>query len=337
MELSFDLILPLIHGAARVEASDGKLCLNRFTREQTEMYRERSENFYIKSFDTAGISLEFETDSRTFGLSVEVARGCVKNFFVHSIFADGQRVGELSGVYAEGEKLMACSGEYALGEGMKRVKVYFPWTAASRITGVTLDDGAVVRPCQKERKILLFGDSITHGYDAMRPENSYASQLTDWLNAEGFNKAIGAEVFWPELALAADTIQPDLIFAAYGTNDWRHTEKETLEQNSRVFFTNLRKTYPGTSIIALAPIWRADRDIEAPMGALENVAKHYRKIAGEVENMAVIDCIDFIPHSRAYFNDGYLHPNDAGFMHYARGLTGAVGKIINHRDLEEQE
>lgn len=326
MDLTIDQIKASLYGVAGTEFVDGTLRLYRFTEEQMRMYQARSpENYYRKTFDTSGVFLEFETDSRSFGLSVEVARGYVKDFFVHSVYADDVRIGELSGVFKEGENLRTCSGEYTLPEGMKRVKVYFPWNAASRIVAVTLDDGAVVTPVQKDRKLLLFGDSITQGYFAMQPENSYASQLVRHLNANAISKAIGGEVFWPELAATRDNaIDPDTIFVAYGSNDWQRSAKQAFEADSRTFFANLRRNYPDAKIYALAPIWRADLDTEVDMGAISNVAKHFRKIAEELGGITVIDCIDFLPHVESVFLDGFLHPSDAGFAYYGENLIRAV-------------
>ncbi len=327
MKLDIEQIRSIVFGAVRVECIEDKICMYRFTEAQAELYKERSEDFYRKTFSTAGVILEFDTDSESLGLSVEVSGGTSRDFFVHSVFAGHKRVGELSGRIVDDQSEVLCSGKYFLGAGMKRVKIQFPWSAVSKICALTLEDGAQIIPVNRKRKLILFGDSITHGYDAMKPENSYASKLVEWLDAEGVNKAIGGETFFPELAELPDDFVPDLITVAYGTNDWSHSSREVFEQSSRDFFCNLRKTYPDVSIIALAPIWRADHERKKAAGPFDSVAKHYFKLADEVEHMTVIDCVDFLPHRRDYFSDRYLHPNDEGFRFYADGLIKALGEI----------
>ena len=62
--------------------------------------------------------------------------------------------------------------------------------------------------------MLMLGDSITHGYDAISPSNSYASLVADMLDANAINKGIGGEVFWPQFAAMLDNITPEIITVA---------------------------------------------------------------------------------------------------------------------------
>lgn len=327
MKLTFEQIKEITRGVARVEKVGNKVCLYRFTKAQEEMYRERQADFHRKSFATAGVILEFDTDSENLGLSVEVTGGSSRKFFTHSIFDNGQRIGELAGEFKEGETVLHLRGAYSLNPGKKRVKILFPWSAASKICELTLDDGSEIIPVEKNRKVLLFGDSITHGYDARKPENSYASRLAQWLDADGINKAIGGEVFCPALADLPEDFIPDLITVAYGTNDWSKRPREDFEKDSFAFFRNLRKHYPNTKIVAMAPIWRADTHLQKPIGPFGEVAKHLAKIAGEIENVTFIDCWDFVPQNSGYFSDRYLHPNDEGFCFYAQALLKKLDEL----------
>ena len=38
------------------------------------------------------------------------------------------------------------------------------------------------------------------------------------------------------------------------------------------------------------------------------------------QNITVIDTINFVPHFAEFYEDGYLHPNDMGYMKYAECL-----------------
>lgn len=256
--LTFEQIKSIVHGVARVELTDGEICLNRFTKEQQELYKQVSPNdFYVKTFATAGITLEFETESENLFLSVSVSRGSSRTFFNHSIFVDGVKIGELSGDIKDKEKDYF-QKNFFLPSGMKTVKILFPWSVCSHIVSLHLDDNAQIIPIKKNCSILMLGDSITQGYDALMPENAYAIQLTNALNAEAINKGIAGEQFFPALSKLADDFKPDFITVAYGTNDWRHSTKERFENNCTLFFENLRSTYPNVKIIAFTPIWRVD-------------------------------------------------------------------------------
>ena len=325
--MTFDEIKSITFGAARVEEKNGKIHFYRFTTGQEQMYQQRNADFYKKTFATAGVYLEFETDSEQLSFAVEVTPGSSRKFFTHSVYVNGTRIGELSGEFTGDERDKPFSGSFSLGNGMKHVKIYFPWTAASCLTSFSLDEGSQVIPVQKTKNILIFGDSITQGYDAFAPENSYASQLTARLSANAFNKAIGGETFCPELASLPDQMNPDLITVAYGTNDWSHCSREEFETNSFGFYRNLCNTYPGTPIFALAPIWRTNAEEQKPMGPLVEVRKCFERIAEECKQVTVLDGIDYLPHDSKYFSDLTLHPNDAGFQYYADGLWN---KLKNH-------
>ena len=116
-------------------------------------------------------------------------------------------------------------------------------------------------------KLLLFGDSITQGYDSADPARSYASRLTDALCAEGINKGIGGERFYPALATLRDDFLPDYITVAYGTNDWSSSAPEVFQTDCRAFYENLRALYPDVKIFAMRPLWRPDGDRTTACGS----------------------------------------------------------------------
>lgn len=326
--LSFEQIKQIAHGVARVEEVDGRVELHRFTKEQQEMYKVASPNdYYIKSFSTSGISLEFDTDSEYMGLSVSVSKGSSRYFFTHSVFVNGNRIGELSGEIEKVMENIPFNKEFRLGTGMKRVRVVMPWSVDSKIVALELDADAKVIPVVKDFKMLMFGDSITQGYDAMKPENAYAVQIATKFNAEAINKGIGGERFRPALTLLKDDFEPDLITVAYGTNDWSHSTKEEFEAACKEFYMNLRRSYPKAKIFALAPVWRSSINDKKPIGEpLSYIAAYIKEVAKEVSDMTVIDCIDFIPHELENFQTDGLHPIDAGFEHYAKNLWDVLGK-----------
>lgn len=325
-KLNFEDIKKLVHGAARVEEVGGRIELHRFTKEQQEMYKVASPNdYYIKTFSTSGISLEFDTDSESLGLSVAVCPGSSRRFFTHSIFVDGERLGELSGEIEEGAANVPFEKRFQLKSGMKRVRIAMPWSVDSKLVALELDENAKVIPVEKSLKVLMFGDSITQGYDAMQPENAYAVQIATRLNAEAINKGIGGERFRPTLASLKDEIEPDLITVAYGTNDWAHSTKEEFDETCKAFYKNLRRSYPNVKIYAMAPIWRSSLHDVKPIGLpLSYVAEYLKEVAKEVSDMNVIDCFDFIPHELENFQTDGLHPIDAGFEEYAKNLWNVL-------------
>ena len=322
--LNLEQIKKIVHGAALVEEGDNGISFFRFTKEQQELYKNSSEDFYTKTFATAGISLEFETESENLSLSVSVSKGSSRKFFTHSVFINSKRVDELSGDIGE-ENNLPFEKNFDLGIGIKRVKIVFPWSVESRLTALKLDDTAKVIPISKKCKVLMFGDSITQGYDAMLPESSYATEITNRLDAEAINKGIAGEQFFSNLASFKDDFKPDLITVAYGTNDWRHTTKEKFQTECKSFFENLRKTYPKTKIIAISPLWRADIDEKQEFGEpLSFVYDYIKSVSKSISDMAVIHGIDLVPHIEDCYQTDGLHPIDKGYKYYADNLWNTL-------------
>ncbi|MBE6960669.1 MAG: SGNH/GDSL hydrolase family protein [Ruminococcaceae bacterium] len=320
MKLTTEQITSAARGVSYVSEENKMVRFHRFTREQEELYSTTSPEFYAKAFATAGVVLEFDTDSRNMALSVAVRKGSSRPFFVHSIFVNDQPVGRLEGDLTTPEQIYA-AGNWSLGDGDKRVKLLFPWSASSLIQALELDDGASFTPVVKTKNVLCFGDSITQGYAAARPEESYASILAKALDANCLNKAIGGEVFRVKLSKLPDEGPIDLITVAYGTNDWFFKDADSLHRHATEFCSNLRKNYPDTKIVIMAPVWRGDWQKTLPSGEFRNVAATLEKIADQIGNALFIDCFDFIPHDPAYYSPDVLHPNSDGFRIYGQRLA----------------
>lgn len=336
MQLTFEQIREMITGAVRIWEEDGLLRMSRFTEEQEKLYQTVSEAFYMKSLASAGMRLMFRTDSRSLTLKLVTEAGSTRSFFSYDVFVNGALAGYVSNYtepmpedyIPEPYPLGEISGTVELGEGEKTVCVYMPWSASTAIREMHLEDGASVEPAKPEKLLLAYGDSITQGYDAPRPSQRYVSQLADSLGAAELNKAIGAEIFRPELAQLPDPVTPDYISVAYGTNDWGKVDAETFRKNCRVFYETLSVRYPRTRIFALTPICRVDFRQERLMGTFDQVEAIIQETVADLNNVTVIRCFDFVPEDANCFSDRYLHPNAQGFAHYGENLCAAVAKIL---------
>ncbi len=337
MKLSFEKIKEFVTGAVRMEEENGSLRLYRFTREQEKLYRVTSENFYNKTFANAGGRLMFRTDSETLGLKGEIFAASSRKYFSIDVFADGKPVGyidnfsglELPQDYTKIDvEYGAFCEEVALGGGTKTVCIYLPWSAYVALEALTLDDGAVAEAVKPAKKLLAYGDSITQGYDALRPSNRYVAKLADLLDAEEVNKGIGGEKFFPALGALKDDYEPDYITVAYGTNDWSRKDAETFLADCRDFYTNLSRNYPQVPIFAITPIWRKVTNEVKMAGSFEDLERLIRLAVAELPNVTVISGTDFVPKDINYFADLRLHPNDEGFAHYAENLYNAIKKEL---------
>ncbi len=335
MNFDIELLRACANGACRVEKveeSGGGFGFYRFTEEQVEAYK-YNPDFYKKTFSTPCINLNFKTNSTSLTLEAETFSGTSRTFFAFDLLVDGKLVDYMGNIEKLGENydwskcdLGSYSRRFELGKGEKEVKLVFPFSVKSIVKTVAVDDGAYVTPIKAAKKMVLFGDSITHGYDAAHPTNSYAFKLSEHLGVQGFNKAIGADMFFPQLATLPEEFTPDYITVAYGTNDWNVRSAEAFRSGCKGFFENLRRTYPAVKIFAILPIWR--KDLNDPKAMTFDEARRFIEDTARENEIIPIDTIDFIPHDSKYFSDGFLHPNDEGFDHYFEGLKKEIDKYI---------
>ncbi len=333
MKLNFNQIKEITLGAVRVEEKDGLIYLYRFTKEQEKLYKARSQDFYMKTFSTAGIKLLFRTNSKGLSLKVVTEQGSSRSYFSVDVFCDGNPIGYLDNfsdvvLPQNYTQLKLPFGEFSkkfqLGAGIKTVCIYMPWSTKTSIKEIVIDDNAYIEAVKPRKKLLAFGDSITQGYDALRPSNRYVAKLADKLGVEEINKGIGGEYIFPELAKLKDSFVPDYITVAYGTNDWNRTDFSTFSKNCKAFYEYISINYPDSTIFAITPIWRKDMYEERPFGDFKKVDEYIRSVVKDLKNVTVISGFDFVPREEKFFADLRLHPNDEGFKYYFENLYDEI-------------
>lgn len=337
MQLTFEQIKSVTCGATYfTEESDGMI-FHRFTPEQFAMYEKKDLAFFAKSKTSAGIRLCFKTDSRSLRLETTVKDARSRTYFAFEVFVNDTCVGCLDN-YSNRENLDEYSTTvfpcgtfekiFDLGEGAKTVTVHLPWNKITKIHQLTLDDGAFIQPVKRHKKLLAFGDSITYGFDALLPSRRYISRISDAMGAEERNKGIGGERFCPDLAALRDDFTPDYILVAYGTNDWAISKKEVFYADSKAFFAQLDKNYPGVPVFAITPIWRANFNRDSDFDSFQQIEEGIREATAPYSNVTVIRGYELVPHSPDNFVQDGVHPNMQGFDHYFTNLWKNLQPIL---------
>ena len=322
--IPFKDIVEAVRGAVRFEVTDGYLSFHRYTEEEYREYTPHDrEALALKMPATSCVHIVFSTDSDTLSLRVRFRQASGRLFGdAIDILVDGKLYSSLGN---QGKAQSELSQRVELPKGEKRIHLVLPGLYSASLGELSLADGATFTAVKAKKRMLIYGDSITQGYDAEHPSKSYANQLALALDADAVCKAIGGEVFYPPLAkMDSGVADPALITVAYGVNDWHfgaHSEQE-LFGNAKSFFDGLSEKYPSARIFALSPIWTLDWEKENYIPFRE-IPALLSRAAGK--GVTVIDCFPFVPHDPALFRDGCLHPNDEGYAHYANALIAALG------------
>ena len=339
MKLNLDKIKEITFGAERIIEQDGLINFYRFSKQEEELYSNMHPQFTYKTLHTAGVSMCFETDATAIKIAIDVVKDIkTSTYFSLDVFLNNSYLGsiknfneedDMSGYDLKNFPLGEYRGEFSLGEGKKSIKIVFPWSVVTRLKSLELNNAAFVNPIKKTKRLLAYGDSITHGFHSLYTSNTYATRLADALSATIMNKAIGAEVYFSELAEIKSDFDPDIVTVAYGTNDWVSVDQNTFISNCSRFLQNLRNNYPNAPIIVITPIWRADNDRSDGFSDFCEIDTIIRGIAKDVENASVIQGIDLVPHDRQLYGDGRIHPNDKGFEYYAENLVNKLKEVLS--------
>lgn len=320
--VSLETLKGITTGAMRIWEEDGWFRFSRFTRYQEELLQQRG--FAPREQAGAGMRLEFVTRGGLLAFDYEVHPGSGRDYWGVEIAHDGLGMVHLQGKVPDSGHV---SHQIPVLEQEIRVTVYFPNLAALRIRNLQLPEDAL--PYTRQKKYLALGDSITQGYDAAHPNQTYVNLLADAWDAQVLNQAIGGDVFCPENLDPALEFAPDIITVAYGTNDW--TLQVLQSGAAKTYLDKLTGLYPGVPVFVLLPLWRqVENELRGGI-TLQQGRELLSGWAENRENVFVIDCHHFIPFLPEYFYDGVLHPNDMGYLYYARAVEKAVGDILASR------
>ena len=334
MQLTFEQIKAITTGAVDIEQEETGIRFYRFNREQRDLYQPRVRLLAEKMLSSAGIQLSFRTDSSTLFLRTTVSKGSGSDHFSFDLFVDGVHTDSLDnfshGTDSDSYALGTYEKTFTLGPGEKDVCLYFPWSVAVTVEALSLDEAAVMTPMPPAKKLLVYGDSITHGNTVRYSCNHYIPRLARAMEVQVRNKAIAGTTTFPELVLTESPYAPDYVLVAYGSNDWDRHEEAFFAEKYRQMMEVIAQNYPRAQVFVISPIWRDDQNTrERKMGPLSAIEENILAITGDFPNVTVIPGIDLVPHELQYYADAGLHPNDAGYEFYFHNLWSKIKTALN--------
>ena len=317
MKADFELIKNITQGATGIFETGKGWCFDRMTPQERAHY-DSIPQLKRNARADAGIKLEFRTDASSLKISGSWVISSSRTWGYIDIMVNGVIVAH------EGSEDLNADPDFnitlPLDEGDKRIAVYFPNLAHLHLQQLELSGATFVDPVKHRRTLLAFGDSITQGYDARFPSMSYAHLISERLDAELFNVAVGGDRFNPDLLKTPRTPKPSLITIGYGTNDWVMSTKEELEQNSKAFFKRLSSLYFGIPQIVILPLWRSNIGTTTAVGTFWEMREIICRNCQTYPDVRIVDGLPLVPNVSECFADKTLHPNDLGFTFYARNL-----------------
>lgn len=333
MTLDFEILGTLVHGAMVAENRGGKLFLSRFTEKHKTIYQPNTGGDR-RSQSLASVHLDFMTDAAELTLHYTNAwNSTSRPFFFFDLWENDVLTGHEGYLTERSEhgRLDQPDGSvsFTLSPGIKRVCLYFPELFHLEIAGLEISDGAFVQPVRHSKTVVAFGDSITEGHDVCYAGMDYIDHFARLMGADLYNFGIGGSFFNSDLVMASELPRADIVTAAFGTNDFRHSVPEDFNREMPEFFRRLAEAYPEARCYVILPIWRKIITQSWALGTLEDVKAAIRAEAEKYPNFRCIDGASLVPHRPEFFYDGTLHPNDLGHTLYGMNLFHAVQKLEN--------
>jgi len=328
MKLGIEQIREITQGAKKIVFEEGKYRFFRFSEAEAKLTDNQNVDY------PAGIQMEFKTDGKSLKLKVNTKSiTLIRSYFSFDVFVNNSLVGciqnlndeDCTGDYAN-EKYRDGDyfGEFQLGEGEKLVRIVLPHSIFATIEELEISDATYVTPVKRTKTVVMYGDSITQGYDALHPSKTYAMRMADFLGAELINKALGGITFGLNLAEVAEEILADYVFVAFGTNDWGSCDRESFTKNADAFLKSVEKNYPNVPVFVLTPIWRKDWDGERAFGKFSELERIMREVSEKYRCVKVISGWNLVPGDEKLFGDLILHPSDEGFVYYADNIIKEI-------------
>lgn len=216
-----------------------------------------------------------------------------------------------------------------VGNSSRRtMEVILPYADVVSFLGLGLPPGAELFQVKRETlpRYVAYGDSITQGFRAVSPVETYPMRLSRAKKWELINMGFGSRrATIPDGAVLA-RLKPDVMTMLIGVNDClgaKPVERYAADVSSLV--AEFRRTSPRTPVFFITPLpvaepakWKNSEKLDA-----------YRSAAAQAlgklndPNLHLIDGTALIEPKAELFADG-LHPNADGFEMIAKRLGEAI-------------
>ena len=304
MKLTFNDIQEITVGAVEIFNESDGVHFGKCTKEQINVWKKHAEFLYNTAKATTGVRFDFHSDTDFIKLTLSKGN--------YELKVDGLLVKRYKAL--DNEEIC-----YDLGEKGKEKHIVFSLPshdADGIIKSFEIADGSYIKRHTFDRKILFLGDSITQGWNSDYDQNSYAYQVSDFLNAESVIQGVGGSFFEP-LTVVPIGFNPEIIFIAYGTNDFmRLSDINELEKNATQYIQKVKELYKSAKIFVISPIWRQNQ--VSNMGTFSDCTSKIKSVAKKL-NVNVIDGDKIIPPLPEIMSDE-VHPNGLGFSLYTLNL-----------------
>ena len=317
-----------------------EVSVDAYSRIDSTNSRHLSKRLQALSKNTAGVYVEFQTNSSFIDLKWELENYkvlpnmtplAVNGFDLYG-FKDSiwQYVGSGLANGAKNEVRIIKNMETS----MTSFRLYFPLYGVVKTLHIGVDKNANMKSTKVAEKprILIYGSSITQGASASRPGMAYPSILGRWLEAEVYNLGFsGSGKMEAEMATILKNITADVIVLDCVPNP----SPKQISERTIPFVKILRETQPEVPILMVESIFREAGNWNQELGERvrgQNSAFHasYQELLKKGYTQ-----LYYIPNDQLIGNDHEattdgVHFSDLGHYRMATTLKEQLSKLLSN-------
>jgi lysophospholipase L1-like esterase len=311
-----------------------------------------------RALSAAGVTLKFRTNSKKVvfratlidtadgGGSPEVTWERARPPYF-DVYRDGQFVASVPGAITPDRQDVLLYDAPAAPSRDSEFTVLLPFyyrNAEIIVNAIGIDATARLSAAVPDRRprVLIHGDSITHGHGVFTPRETYVWQTCEKASCIPLNLGFGGSA-WGDRIVAefiASRNDWDVLVIAIGTNSFGGNyqgKPETAAQYGEkynTFLATVREKFPTKPIVAMTPIFnRADhvgeknRNGETPQDYRNAIATVVRQRRAD-RNLYFVDGLQAFKDPLYLLPTDVVHPNVAGSLKIADTLAAALRPVL---------
>lgn len=312
-----------------------------------------------RALSAAGVTLKFRTDSKKVvfratlidtpdaGGSPEVAWERARPPYF-DVYRDGKFVASVPGAIKPDRQdvvLYDAPNAPARDSEFTVLLPFYYRNAEIIVNGIGVDATAKLSAAapDKRPRVLIHGDSITHGHGVFTPRETYVWQACEKAGCIPLNLGFGGSAWGDKIV--ADFIASrndwDVLVIVIGTNSFGGNYQDKPETAAQyggkynTFLATIREKFPRKPIVAMTPIFhRADhvddknRNGETPQDYRNAIAKVVRTRQAADRNLYFVDGLQAFKDPLYLLPTDVVHPNVAGSLKMADTLAAALKPVL---------
>ena len=315
-----------------------------------------------RGLSAAGVTLRFRTDSRRIVLrgtlidtpdqagTPEVTWERARPPYF-DVYRDGKFVTSIPGAIQAARQDVVLHDEQNAPGRESEYTILFPFyyrNAEIIVNAVGVDKTARLSAAAPDLRprVLIHGDSITHGHGVYAPRETYVSQTCEKAGCVPLNLGFGGSA-WGDKVVAeyiASRNDWNTLVIAIGTNSFGGTYQDKPEtaaqygEKYNAFLTTIREKFPTKPIVSMTPVFhRSDhvgaknRNGETPQDYRNAISRVVRARQAADKNLYLVDGLQAFTDPLYLLPTDVVHPNVAGMIRMADVLAPVLRPLLPRR------